>query len=198
MGSGVSKFWKCFSNSNAKTQQDVDGISNTQLSLKDASSRSIQDEAHSLRSKTSTVKMLIKNKNSRKAFYNFLEETEKGKEELLDYFLFIESIKRVKDDEIEASRKKFITVIAQYKRKSSGKASDLPCTVIYNSTQTWKDVRILSTTDLIKMMSLSQNEVLVAITPLFESFLLSNFYTESNINEAALERKSYASSIPIN
>ena len=113
-----------------------------------------------------------------------------------DYFLFIESIKKVKEEEIELSRKLFLDVIAQYKRKSAGKGDDVPGVIIFKSTYTWKDVKTLSMTEFLKHMNRSQHAVLIAITPLFESFLLSNFYLEFSLTETANERKSY-SSIPI-
>ena len=149
--------------------------------------------------RSGTLKMLIKNKNSRKAFYAFIESTQKGKEELLDYFLFIESIKKTNmpDCNPEDSRKRFIEVIAQYERKSKDKGPDSPELIIYNSTHTWKDIKTLPLDELSKHMSRSQDEVLLSITPLFESFLLSSSYKDYNSKEMANERKSYASSLPI-
>ena len=66
--------------------------------------------------------MLVKNQNSRKAFFTFLEKTHNGKEELLDYFLFIESIKRVRDN--DQSRNQFLEVVKKYEKESDGKESE--------------------------------------------------------------------------
>lgn len=177
------------------------GSSGQAPARKDINSKNIQEEANSFRSKTGTLKMLIKNKNSRKAFFNFIEKTQKGKEELLDYFLFIESIKKVKDPitggEPDDARIQFMEVIAQYKIKSTGKEQDAPEMIIFNSTHTWKDIKTLPAVELMKHMTRSQDEVLIAVTPLFESFLLSNYYKEFDQNEMANERRSFASSVPV-
>jgi hypothetical protein len=184
-----------------KASQIFKGNSAQTLTRKDSNAKNIQEEANSFRSKTGTLKMLIKNKNSRKAFFNFIEKTQKGKEELLDYFLFIESIKKLKDSisggEPDDARNQFMEVIAQYKTKSMGKEQDAPEMIIFNSTHTWKDIKTLPLVELTKHMTRSQDEVLIAITPTFESFLLSNYYKEFDKNEMANERRSFASSVPV-
>jgi hypothetical protein len=137
--------------------------------------------------------MLIKNKNSRKAFFTFLEKTQNGKEELLDYFLFIESIKKVRDH--EQSRNQFMGVISKYEKESKNKECESNSVIIYSSTHTFKDIKTLPPEDLMKHMCRSQEEVLLALTPLFESFMVSNYYKEVGANEMANERKSYGSSL---
>jgi hypothetical protein len=153
----------------------------------------MQEEANSFRSKSGTIKMLIKNKNSRKAFFTFLEKTQPGKEEMLDYFLFIEGIKKSKAE----VQKQFIDVIAKYEKLATGKDNDSPEAIILASTHTWKDITTLPPEELCKHMSRSQDEVLIALTPLFESFLLSNYYKEFDKNEKSNERRSYISSAPL-
>ena len=182
-----------------RASQFLKGVPLQSTSNKDGSTRNMREEANSFRSKTGTLKMLIRNKNSRKAFFNFLEKTQKGKEELLDYFLYIESIKKSKDalTGMEGQRDQFVAIIAQYEKKSSGKECDTPEVIIFNSTQTWKDITTLPIDELQKHMTRSQDEVLIAITPMFESFLLSNYYKEFDRNEMANERRSYVSSVPL-
>lgn len=166
---------------------------------KDCSTRNMQEEANSFRSKAGTLKMLIRNKNSRKAFFNFIEKTHKGKEELLDYFLYIESIKKSKESaaSMDSQRDQFVAIVAQYEKKASGKECESPEAIIFNSTHTWKDIKTLPFDELQKHMTRSQDEVLIAITPMFESFLLSNYYQEFDRNEMANERRSYVSSVPV-
>ena len=135
--------------------------------------------------------MLIKNQNSRKAFFTFLEKTHNGKEELLDYFLFIETIKKVRD--LDQSRNQFLEVINKYQRESSGKEGENNASIIYSSTHTWKDIKTLPSDELLKHMIRSQEEVLMALTPLFESFMISKFYKEVGLNEMANERRTYSS-----
>ena len=138
--------------------------------------------------------MLIKNKNSRTAFFTFLEKTHHGREELLDYFLFIESIKKGTDS--HQARNQFLEVIKKYAAESEGKPSDSNASAIYSSTHTWKDIKTLPPEEMTKHMTRSQDEVLLVLTPLFESFLLSNYYKEFGKNEMANERRNYGSSTP--
>ena len=209
MGSGVSRVGVVEPNSNSYPTvtlqgQDHGGLlekenlvfpSNPKVPPKFYDTRNMRDEANSFRSKAGTLKMLIKNKISRKAFYDFIEKTHRGKEELLDYFLFVECIK--KEGNPEDSRKKFIDVMLQYKKKSAGKNRESPTCVIFNSTQTWRSLKTLPVDDLFKHFDRSQDDILIAITPLFESFLLSNNYKELGVNEMAMEKRSYASSITV-
>ena len=182
-----------------RASQFLKGTPSQSTLNKDGSTRNMQEEANSFRSKTGTLKMLIRNKNSRKAFFNFIEKTQKGKEELLDYFLYIESIKKSKDKimGVEGQRDQFVAIVAQYEKKSSGKECDTPEVIIFNSTHTWRDLKTLPVDELLKHMSRSQDEVLIAITPMFESFLLSNYYKEFDKNEMANERRSYVSSVHV-
>lgn len=96
-------------------------ITSAQLPQK-TDNKNIKDDAMSFRSKTMTLKMLIKNKESRKVFFSFLEKTRSGKEEILDYYLFIETIKKQKDSVLfsETTRKAFIDIVAQYEKKAEG------------------------------------------------------------------------------
>ena len=137
--------------------------------------------------------MLVKNQNSRKAFFTFLEKTHNGKEELLDYFLFIESIKRVRDN--DQSRNQFLEVIKKYEKESNGKESEENAAIIFSSTHTWKDIKSLPADELRKHMIRSQDEVMLHLTPLFESFMDSKFYLEVNRSEMAHERRSYGSAV---
>lgn len=202
MGSGVSSF--------GRKLDGNDGISVPRL-VKQASKlvngkksvhngvkgNNMQEEANSFRSKSGTIKMLIKNKNSRKAFFTFLEKTQPGKEEMLDYFLFIEGIKmssskgNINLHSNEEIQQQFIAVIAKYEKLATGKNDDSPEAIIFASTHTWKDITTLPPEELFKHMTRSQDEVLIALTPLFESFLLSNFYKEFDKNEKSNERRSY-------
>lgn len=208
MGSGASSF-------KSPAGSFVDGGISGQGLVKQASKlvigkkgfvvkgHNMQEEANSFRSKSGTIKMLIKNKNSRKAFFTFLEKTQPGKEEMLDYFLFIESIKKsnlkssTSSNSNEEIQKQFIDVIAKYEKLATGKANDSPEAIIFASTHTWKDIKTLPPEELFKHMTRSQDEVLIAITPLFESFLLSNYYKEFDKHEKSNERKSYISSAPL-
>lgn len=144
---------------------------------------------------TGTLKMLIKNKNSRKAFFTFLEQTQKGKEELLDYFLFLEGIKRTKDP-VECTNQ-FLEVVKKYQLQSEGKEPETNDFIIYASTHTWKDIKTLPHDELVKHIMRSQDEVLLAITPLYETFVKSDYYKEFEKNAKDNERRSYASSQPI-
>ena len=182
-----------------RASQFLKGLTLQATPPKDCSTRNMQEEANSFRSKAGTLKMLIRNKNSRKAFFNFIEKTHKGKEELLDYFLYIESIKNSKDSaaSMDSKSDQFVAIVAQYEKKASGKECESPEAIIFNSTHTWKDIKTLPSDELQKHMTRSQDEVLIAITPMFESFLLSNYYQEFDRNEMANERRSYVSSVPV-
>jgi hypothetical protein len=142
-----------------------------------------------------TLKMLIKNKNSRKAFFTFLEKNKKGKEELLDYFLFLEGIKKTKDP-LECTNQ-FLEVVAKYQKQSEGKEPESNDFIIYASTHTWKDIKTLPHDELVKHIMRSQDEVLLAITPMFETFVKSDYYKDFEKDSKENERKSYASSQPV-
>lgn len=138
--------------------------------------------------------MLIKNKNSRKAFFTFLEKDGKGKEELLDYFLFLEGIKKTKDP--SECRNQFLEVVAKYQKQSEGKEPETNDYIIYASTHTWKDIKTLPHEELAKHIMRSQDEVLLAITPMFETFVKSDYYKQFEKNTKDNERRSYGSSNP--
>lgn len=161
----------------------------------DYDTRNTRDDAGSFRSKAAMLKVLIKNKIHRKAFYAFIEKKHRGREELLDFFLFVECIKKEKDPEV--SRRKFVEIAQRYKKKSAGKSYESTEWLIFNSTQTYKNLEKLTVNELLKHFDRSQNDILIAITPLFDSFGQSNLYKKIDKYEIAVEKKSYASSITV-
>ena len=101
----------------------------------------VQEEAASFRSKSSSIKMMMRNSAYRKSFFSFLENQHQGKEELMDYFLLVETIKKVKDK--EEKRKKFMESIERYEKKAAGGLADAPETIIFGSMHHWKGTTIV-------------------------------------------------------
>ena len=96
----------------------------------------VQEEAASFRSKSSSIKMMMRNSAYRKSFFSFLENQHQGKEELMDYFLLVETIKKIKIK--EEKRKKFDEAIERYEKKSAGVEVSSPSAVIFASMHHWK------------------------------------------------------------
>ena len=74
----------------------------------------------------------------------------------MDYFLLIETIKKVKDK--EEKRKKFMDAIERYEKKSAGLSVDAPEAIIFGSMHHWKGSKIsnISTYDAGIMRFLSE------------------------------------------
>ena len=158
---------------------------------KGARAQSIQDEARSFRSKAGGMKILIRKEGSRKAFLDFLKKTGHTgpAEELLNHYLNIEKIKRNVDK--KAVRQGFIDVITHYQKRAEEK-KDNPehaAVIIYATLHSWKPLDSLTDEELFKHMVRSQEDVILAITPFFESFMASSDYRDWEKDETSREKR---------
>ena len=152
----------------------------------------VQEDAASFRSKSSTIKMMMRNQAYRKSFFKFLESRGKGEEEMMDYFLSLETMKKLKEK--DAKRTSFMEQRDKYERRSEGKSDDLPESIIYNSMHHWKGLVNLSDEDLAKHIERSQDEILMSMTALFEEFLSSRYFTEVKEAETKEEKRRFSQS----
>jgi hypothetical protein len=155
-----------------------------------SSAQHVQEEAASFRSKSSSIKMMMRNQAYRKSFFTFLETMHKGKEEMMDFFLLMETMK--KNREKDAKRASFMAEFQKYEQKSQGKSDDLPESLIFSSMHHWKGVENLSDEDLAKHIERSADDILLALTPLFESFLESPYFLEVKATENREEKRRFS------
>jgi hypothetical protein len=154
------------------------------------SAQHVQEEAASFRSKSSSIKMMMRNQAYRKCFFNFLENTHNGKEEMMDFFLLVETLKKTKEK--EAKRSQFMEAVEKYEKKAMGKPTDAPETIISNSMHHWKGVVNLTDEELAKHIERSQDDILLALTPLFETFLVSTFFQQVKDAESRDEKRRFS------
>lgn len=159
------------------------------------SAQHVQEEAASFRSKSSSIKMMMRNQAYRKCFYNFLVNTHNGKEEMMDFFLLVETLKKTREK--EAKRSQFMEAVEKYEKKAAGKSTEAPETVIYNSMHHWKGVSNLSDEELAKHIERSQDDILLALTPLFETFLVSTFFQQVKEAENREEKRRFSSTTSV-
>jgi hypothetical protein len=147
---------------------------------------SMQDEARSFRSKTGALKILLRQDGSRKAFQVFLRKAhQQGQEELVDYYITLEVIKRIIDK--KEARQRSQEVIAQYQARAEKKES--AAILIYETLHSWKGVDKLTDDELRIHMGRSAEEVMGILSPLFEQFVASKDYVEWTKEETKLERR---------
>jgi hypothetical protein len=137
------------------------------------------------------MKLLMRKEGSRKAFLEFLKKKHNTgpAEELLNHFLNIEKIKRNGDKKV--MRQQFVEVIEHYRKRSDEK-KDIPehaAVTIYSTLHSWKPLEDQSDVDLMKHMTRSQEDVILAITPFFEDFVASPDYKEFEKNETSQEKR---------
>ena len=134
--------------------------------------------------------MMMRNQAYRKSFFTFLEKMHKGKEEMMDYFLLLEQMK--KNKEKDAKRAAFMVEFQKYEQKSEGKSDDAIESIIFNSMHHWKGVANLNDEDLAKHLDRSADDILLALTPLFESFLESPYFLEVKATENREEKRRFS------
>ncbi len=134
--------------------------------------------------------MMMRNQAYRKCFFNFLENTHNGKEEMMDFFLLVETLKKTKEK--EAKRSQFMEAVEKYEKKAMGKPTDAPETIISNSMHHWKGVVNLTDEELAKHIERSQDDILLALTPLFETFLVSTFFQQVKDAESRDEKRRFS------
>ena len=152
----------------------------------------LQEEAASFRSKSSSIKMMMRNQAYRKSFFKFLESRGKGEEEMMDYFLSLETMKKLKEK--DAKRTSFMDAREKYERRSEGKSDDLPESIIFNSMHHWKGLVNLSDEDLARHLERSQDEILMSMTPLFEEFCSSKYFADVKEAESKEEKRRFSMS----
>ena len=150
----------------------------------------VQEEAASFRSKSSSIKMMMRNQAYRKSFFKFLENSHKGKEILMDYFLLIETLKKNREKDVK--RAQFMEAIETYEKKATGMPPDAPESLIHASTHHWKGVPNLNDEELGKHIERSQDDILLALTPLFETFLESPYFAEVKEAESKDEKRRFS------
>ena len=134
--------------------------------------------------------MMMRNQAYRKSFFKFLENLHKGKEVLMDYFLLLETMKKVKEK--DAKRAQFMEAIETYEKKAAGMPQDAPEALVLASTHHWKGVVNLTDEELGKHIERSQDDVLLALTPLFETFLESPYFAEVKEAESKDEKRRFS------
>ena len=78
--------------------------------------------------------------------------------------------------------------------RSEGKGDDTPESLIFGSMHHWKGVTNLSDEELYKHVERSQDDVLLSLTPMFETFLESPFFQEVKQAEAKEEKRRFSAS----
>ena len=152
----------------------------------------VQEDAASFRSKSSTIKMMMRNSAYRRSFFKFLENRGHGEEEFMDYFLSLETMKKLKEK--DAKRVSFMDARDKYERRSEGKDDSNIDAIIYNSMHHWKGLVNLSDEDLAKHIERSQDEILMSMTPLFEEFLSSRYFAVVKEAETKDENRRFSMS----
>lgn len=155
-----------------------------------SSAQHVQEEAASFRSKSSSIKMMMRNQAYRKSFFTFLEKMHKGKEEMMDHFLLLETMKKNRDK--DSKRTSFMAEFQKYEQKAQGKSNDAAESIIFSSMHHWKGVENLSDEDLAKHVERSADDILLALTPLFESFLESPYFLEVKETESREEKRRFS------
>lgn len=133
-------------------------------SQSDKDSRSVQDEAISFRSKTSAIKMLLRQEESRAYCRKYILATDKGKEVYLSYY---EDAKMLKGDVDEI---KFFV-------KKYSKLENSIATLHAEIT----DAMVLAKSNrnqLAMLVGRCQDEALVKLSPIFNEYLKSSFYAD--------------------
>ena len=135
--------------------------------------------------------MLIKNKLSREAFYQFLEIEHPGKDQLLSAFLVLEGIKRDTRNEPILSKETIADVT--FKIKGISMTVPLDSGTIesqnYLIIQNMKDFTILTSEILRKKITQTQSEILLLMTPLYDVFLDSDNFKDYEIKNKEKEKR---------
>ena len=143
---------------------------------------------------TGTLKMLIKNGLSRKAFHTFLEFEHAGNDKLLSAYLVFEGIKKDSKKDLPTAKTKLCAVMYSIRHISSSVSTEAERVQnqLYLITQGLRDdVIALTIEDLNRKLCQAQDEILLIMTPFYDRFLKSASYKEFEVANKAKERRSY-------
>ena len=130
---------------------------------------SVQDEAHSARSKHHAMKFLLRQEVSRTAFYKFLRSKNANAETFLEFYCEIEKIKKIEDiDQIFSACKSLVSTFAKL---SCGKEVIKAMGEILA-----KSVTADSKLEITHLLNQSQEESLVSLDPFFTEYCESDIY----------------------
>ncbi|KAJ1410580.1 hypothetical protein B484DRAFT_188163 [Ochromonadaceae sp. CCMP2298] len=165
-----------------------------------STSSGVQDEARSYRSKQGAIKMLIKNTKSRQAFLEFLQT--ENKEEIMTCYQDLVEIRLLTDDQAftrtsalvwrykaqsEAARRKGADAQKGARRDNS---LEVQITVWDCLGQLRHiDKELPEREGLIRLLALSQNDLLAKLIVPFEGFLESRFYKHWQNQQVEEERQ---------
>ena len=146
---------------------------------------SVQDEAHSVRSKNDALKMLLKNESSKLAFQNYLRPKDSAAVNVIDYYIKVDELK--KENSLTAFRSKVVALINVYGSLSLGsvESKKISCDDLSNLLDTSKTDEQLSKSrnDILMLLHKTQDECLLKLNPSFIEYLESDAYKEWNRKE---------------
>ena len=141
--------------------------------------------------------MLINNKISRLAFFEFLEMFYPGKDQLLSVFLVLEGIRKESKTKLILSKKKMVDMVNDIEqlRAKCGIEKETIEGQIFLITEGLRDAVSAVSVDedaLHRRITQAQEEIILLITPFYDDFLESSHFRDFELTLLEKERKSYA------